>query len=125
MTQENYWIAMVTLNDEFYVLASKEGDAINDFGSRKQALNFFTNAYDKARLRSPEGSGSAKFSYLITQPRVLEVDLATLTTKLFDENKGIQVKSLGASLGFLKGLTCNRDYKTIKKLYDSGESPKL
>ena len=126
MANEGYWIAMIKHENDFYILGHREGGGqIVGKPSEKEMCDFFTNGYDQANLRGLKGMSTTIISNIRNSPKVVHVTNEDLEQKLLDLDAGVHQINFGTTLGFLKGLKCNRDAKTVKKIYDSGKSPEL
>jgi len=125
MFPPTHWLAMMDINNDFYVLASPDGKVINSFRSKENALQFFTDTYTQACLNGREGIDFALKIYTTLQPRVVGVTLDTITKRLFNEEDGIYSIKLDESLGDIQVLKCNRPIEIVKKIYDSGEMPEF
>lgn len=118
-----FWVAMLKIDEKYYVVADNSGKAVNAFKNEKESINFFDYAYLKSNSSNISGYGSSLINALNTQPKIIEADLELLSTKLFDEKEGIKVYSLGTKAGFLNGFECNRNKTDVEKIYSSGKSP--
>jgi len=122
MAKGKYWIAMVKVDKDYYVVATDDGIDVNDFGSREKALEFI-GIYDATHMRSVPWINSAVVSKL--GPRIIGVNLELLTEKLFDEKATLRHVRIDAGLSSFMGLKCNRQYSVVERVYNSGEAPEL
>jgi hypothetical protein len=122
---DNFFIAMLKVEQEYYVLTSDDNTSINSWATENEAIYFFTNGYNRSHIRGVQGSSSAIHSFLATSPRVVKANLELLAQKLFNEEEGIRNYKFNGALGYLTGLKCNRPYELVKEVYQSGKSPGL
>lgn len=125
MLLKTHWLAMMDINGDFYVLASSDGQVINSFNSRENAIKFFSDSYNTACLYGRDGIDFALKIYTTLQPRVVGVTFETIANKLFNAKKGVSPVRLDETLGDIVVLKCNRPAEIVKKIYDSGEMPKF
>lgn len=120
-----HWIAMLNVDNEYYVLASNDGRGIDAFKSEEDARGYFEKAYLSAKARGQRGAASAMFSHISLKPRVLGISEDDISSKLFDLEKGVQPVRMSAPFGRVTGLKCNRPLEIVASTYQSGIAPSL
>lgn len=125
MLPDLYWLAMMKVYGNFYILASPTGKEINRFRSKEDGLNFFAKSYTQAHLCGIEGTEIACKFHNTLQPKIIGITQETIINELIDKNGKVSLITLSEDLGSLKGLTCNRPYDLVSKIYEMGESPKF
>lgn len=110
---------------DYYLLASPNGRSVNNFKTKEDGLNFFSKSYNEAHLFGIEGTKRALRFYHFVQPRIIGVTPEIIKQELITPEERSYLITLSEDFGFLRGLSCNRPYVGVSRIYFSGEEPEF